>query len=160
MYLCRALAFQAENEKPCQLHANEDSCKLPEPLDIDLLVASSTCQPYSLLRQGCGPSDPRKHKTFYVSFGDENSVMSLNKRVLPAVSLSENVTNMRSPYNKATVENGADDFVSRMMEIQRSDGSQHFAACATFTLDSHTFVEGTRERCSFPIHPFPRSSGS
>jgi hypothetical protein len=142
-------SLQAENSMPCRRHPRRESCSLPAPMTIDILVASGTCQPFSALKNGCGPSDCRNHKTYGVTFDTIGSVISQNERLLPGISVSEQVKGFLIPYDKGQLESPDSDYVKRMNDICRPDGTKHFVAHRKLIVDSDVFMDPTRYRSVF-----------
>ena len=115
--------------------------------DIDILFASAPCQPYSAMRHGSGPKDPKAHHGFNVMFGKEGGVASAVQVVRPRIFISEQVKGFSKPYSKDVPEFSAKtDLVDRIMTIKKDDGTYHFACHICITLDSKDFIDGSRPR--------------
>ena len=99
------------------------------------------------MRAGCLGPTVKDHPLFNVMFGDSDSVMSILRRTRPSVFMSEQVSGFSKPWQKGSDHSPKSDLVEEVMCIQRPDGSQHFKASAVLSLNSSTFVRGSRPRC-------------
>jgi hypothetical protein len=139
--------LEAECGGQCLRHpCVEDGCRLPEPLTTHMLVGSGPCQPYSQMRNGCGPANVRDHGGYEATFGDHGSVLSITKTVLPHVSMSEQVIKFDAAFEKDGSHSPKDEYMDQMRAIERPNGLKHFAAGMAVKLDSSLFVEGNRGR--------------
>jgi site-specific DNA-cytosine methylase len=141
---------EAELESPCLLHPVSGQCELPEKGSIDVMLGWAPCQPYSILRNGVGVKDCRKHKGYAALFGEVGSIVSLAKQLLPHVHLSEQVMNFAKPYDKKSSHSPKTQFMDDMKAILNEKGQQHFTGVVAVKLDSEVFVEGSRPR--WPRH--------
>ena len=147
-WLCvLSICCKAEDGRPCKIHPESDSCKLPAEGVVDVLVACAPCQPYTKLRNGCGVADCRDHPGYSVMFSETGSVISLTGKILPAVFISEQVRGFDKPYDKNSTTSPKTDFVDQVMGIRRRSGALHFSAWACAAMDSKMFVHGSRPRC-------------
>jgi hypothetical protein len=140
---------QAEQGKTCQLHKNDENhiaggCAVREPEETDIFVACSPCQPYSALRSH--GVDAESHNGYAVMFADSGSVISHCEKLLPSVFISEQVLGFQTPRKSSNNESPLETFVNRISNIKRSSGEMHFVAYVKMTVDSDTFIEGSRPR--------------
>ena len=81
-----------------------------------------------LLRNGCGPSDCRFHKSYGTRFDADGSLISLVEAVCPHVFISEQVLRFATPYDKGSAWSLEDEFSERLVSIKRADGTVHSRA--------------------------------
>ena len=135
---------------PCLKHPDGSGsefagCKLPSPLETDILVGCAPCQPYAQSRRGVGVADPRGHKSYGAIFAEDGSLLSHVKALCPHVFITENVLGMTAKY-KGEESSPKEELIQEMMDIERSDGTKHFASCGCAKLDSKMWIPGSRPR--------------
>ena len=89
---------------PCKQHPERASCKLPEPMSVDLCEGCGPCQPYSRWRSNHKACTAKEHALHRVTFGAVGSILSTVEVVQPRMFISEQVEGFEKPYADATVE--------------------------------------------------------
>ena len=143
--------LQAEIGASCRCHPQNGSAGCHLPADVDILVGSGPCQPYSALRQGVNANTKpiMEHHGYDTTFGKQGSLVSIVRRVLPKVYISEQVMGFGNPYDKKFPEVcPKHDFVDTIMQITGRDGEEHFKKCIVLKLDSKLMLEAGRPRHS------------
>ena len=131
---------------PCCMHPGHMACSsVVPPLETDILVCCSPCQPFSGMRSS---SVCTTHPLFNVTFGEQGSACSMPAHILPKVYVVEQVWAFTSVFHDLEGTPLA-EFIRRVMATRRGDGSKHFSATGAFRLDSRYFVPGSRERLSY-----------
>jgi hypothetical protein len=138
--------FQAEAGLPCKIHPSGEGCELP--VDVDVLDASGPCQPYSALRNSGFATAPEKHPLYKTTFGKTGSVISVCRKTLPRVFISEQVEGFAKESKENPGMSPKTEFVSEVLGITRPDGTAHFTNCLTVKQDAAKFVRTARPRLS------------
>jgi hypothetical protein len=142
LHCCR----QAEDGAPCARHPDQSSgCPLPD--SVDVLFGSGPCQPYSQLRRSGNATKVTAHDGYHATFGSDGSIISVCRRVLPRIFLTEQVLGFGTPYTKGVPDiTPKSEFVSEVMGIVNGSGNHHFAKCICVQLDSGDFLTCGRPR--------------
>ena len=118
----------------------------------------SPCSPFSEFRAGRSKTDIQKHPMFPVTFGSSGSALSLCEVICPKRLMMESVIGFRkelSPFDRRTPMDLWRAFVN---EMQRPDGTKHFAASGVVTLDTSTIVDNKRHSLRFPDGLWPHQA--
>jgi hypothetical protein len=138
---------QAELGLPCRRHPSSTECKLPEPGQVDIMVGSGPCQPYSNLRHSGFAKPPEEHSGYSATFGEVGSITSVCQKVLPRYFITEQVLGFSKPGNKDHPEiNPKTEFIGQVMSILTPEGLSHFHKCISLQLDSKLFIQAGRPR--------------
>lgn len=132
---------------PCKMHPTSNGCRLATSEDeIDILDASGPCQPFSKMRNGGFSKQPEEHDEYGTTFAAMGSVLSVVRRVLPKVFVSEQVQGFGKTAKHGLGESPKSTFVREVLGIVGRDGRPHFENCIAVTLDSSDFVKSSRPR--------------
>jgi len=133
---------EAEAGKPCRVHDDSKGCTLPSA--VDSMWASGPCQPYTKLRNGCGP-EPEGHGGYNATFGEEGSIISIAKKLRPSFLFSEQVLGFGTRSKDSGIS-PMDKFCAELMDIEKPDGTPHFGGHLSLQIDSNLFVKTRRPR--------------